>query len=333
MGNANQPDEPPADGKGMTPIPANAEGSTGAALDRKALWSRLLSWGSKVCLTILAVVVLLSSLKLAIVAHAFLATTQQTPPPLYIGSAPHPAESSDFVPVPWPEFPHGSPRRVRTSVINGVRTIIDSWSTGAEVSDVLAYFRDQMSARGWRDVTEETYSLQTESHRNLDDAAAERFATNYRKIMESTLVMSSGQWTMHIVAAPARQQIQNRVEIYAVEASSMKEFSDSLQTSLSPNAAQPLEVLRRGNGQLYRTTVTSKDQPTTESFRQELGELEAQGWRSLILLPSQSRHPGEFAWLVKGEAYMALSVSPLGGQDRCSVMLTQVTPDSPGAGH
>jgi hypothetical protein len=112
----------------------------------------------------------------------------------------------------------------------------------------------------------------------------------------------------------------------------MKDFSESLQSTLSPNAAQPLEVLRRGNGQLYRTTVTSKDQPIVESFRQELGVLESQGWRSLILLPSQKGHSGQFAWLVKGEAYMALSVSPMQGQDRCSVMLTQVTPESAGAG-
>ena len=331
--NSNQPDVETPDERATSKSTTRDEGPTGAVLEHQPFWPKLFSWVGKLVLTILAVAVLLTSLKLAIVAHAMLASSRSQPPPLYLSSAPHPEAKSDSIPLPWPEFPHSSPSRVRTSIINGVRTITDGWTTGAPAGNVLAYYRDQMIARGWRDVTEETYSVQPESHRGLDDADAEVFAAKYRKIIESTLVLTSGQWTMHIVAVPSRQRLENLVEIYAVAAPSLKHFTDSLQTTLASNASQPLEVLRNGNGQLYRTTVISRDQTTAESFRQELMALQAQGWRSLILLPAQGRHPGQFAWLVKGEAYMALSVSPLPGSDRCSVMLTQVTPESGSMGN
>ncbi|MGH7866309.1 MAG: hypothetical protein ACREP9_01465, partial [Candidatus Dormibacteraceae bacterium] len=263
----------------------------------------------------------------------FLASSRsQPPPPIYLNSSPHPSGSSASVSTPWPEFPHSGPRQVRTSVINGVRTLSEGWTTSAGVPDVLAYYRDQMTARGWRDVTEATYSLQPEAHLNLRRADAEQYAENYRKIMDSTLVVTSGQWTIHIVAAPSQGRPENRVAIYAVEAASLKEFSESVEATFAPNADQPLQALQRSGGQLYRTTISAKDEPTAEAFHQELSALEAEGWRSLVLLPNQQGRPGQFAWLAKGETYMALSASPL-GQGRSSITRTQVTPESTGAGH
>jgi hypothetical protein len=167
---------------------------------------------------------------------------------------------------------------------------------------------------------------------NLNKADAELYADNYRKIMNTTLVLTSGQWTIHILAAASQARPENRVAIYAVQASSLKDFSDSLQATFAPNAARPLEALQHSGGQLYRTTMSAKDQPATQAFHQELRALEAEGWHSLIQLPNQGGRPGEFAWLAKGQTYMILSASPM-GQGRCSVSRTEVTSDSAAADH
>ena len=336
MGNTNHSDEQTACGNATTPIPSKADGLSRTPLKQRLLFlfSRLLPWAGKVLLTVMAVAVLLTSLKLALTAQSLLDFSRsQPPPPSFLSSSPHPSGGNDSVSVPWPEFPHSGPRRVRTSLINRVRTITDGWTTSAPVADVLAYYRDQMLSRGWRDVTEETYSLQPQRHQDLNSAGAELFAADYRKIMDSTLVLTSGQWTMHIVAAPSQRLPQNLVAIYAIEAPSLKEFSDALQATFAPNASKPLEALQQKGGQVYRTSISARDQPTAEAFRQELAALEAQGWHSLVVLPAQHGHPGQFSWLVKGGDYMGLSVSPLEGRNRCCVTLTQVAPDGAGSGH
>lgn len=321
----------PSESGAKQPVP-EANRRSGGIQEAYPFLRSLLPWGGRVAITLLAVAVLLIALKFALVAQSFLASSRsQRPPPIYLSSSPRSSESSAPVATPWPEFPHSGPRQVRTSIINGVRTLSEGWTTSADVSEVLAYYRDQMAARGWRDVTEETYSLQPESHLNLKRADAALYAENYRKIMDSTAVLTSGEWTMHIVAAPSQGRPENRVAIYAVEAASLKEFSESVEATFAPGSDQPLRALQQSGGQTYGTTISAKDESSAEAFRRELAALQAEGWHSLVLLPNQQGRPGQFAWLAKGENYMALSASPL-GPDRCSITRTQVTPGTSGAG-
>ena len=97
----------------------------------------------------------------------------------------------------WPLFPGRIDWNSHEMVMNGVKVITEDWKTTASGSEVLTYYKQQMLARGWRDVTEETYKLRPEtrdpgvSKNSLQDP---NFVDTYSVLMECESCV--GPWIM-----------------------------------------------------------------------------------------------------------------------------------------
>jgi hypothetical protein len=201
----------------------------------------------------------------------------------------------------------------------------------------LAYYREQMLARGWRDVTEETYNLRPEIH-NLRDDGAElqdaRYLQTYRSVMDSKLVLSRGGWSMHVMTEPAKSLHNGiSVRLYAASTPSVADYAGKLMSAVAPGDERPaqtsrsLDAVQHSGGQRYHTTITPKSQPPAEAFQEALNRLRAQGWRPALMSPTQPTRAGHFAWLVRGQDYAVVSAKASPTGEGAVVSLTEVTPE------
>lgn len=296
--------------------------------------SAFFNYAGKVLLTLIVVFVFLFALQLVLRIHAlFLASQSHTAPPIYVGDAARYRSANPDIHPFWPEFPRNSARNAHTSIINGVQIITEEWQCSASPADVLAYYREQMTARGWQDVTEETYGLKPEGRESAYELQDETYLKNYRNVLDSNLVLSRGQWNMHVGVQPGKGiGPQTAVRIYAAAAPSITEFFEGVGSSLvdaGNQVGKPLEAVQEGAGGRYHTTIQTRKKSQAEAFQEALADLQSKGWKPLMVLPRQQARSGYTAWLVKGSQYAALSVSPSPQGQGSSVAFTEVTP-SPG---
>jgi len=293
----------------------------------------ILHYGGRLLLTVLTAFAFLWVLVLIIKIHAtFVASqTQLKNESVYVGNNNHPASSDSAVHPFWPEFPRSGEQNVQGAVINGVQILTETWETTASASVVLSYYRDQMIARGWRDVTEETYGLRPESREAANNTQDERYVSNYRKVMDANLVVTGAGWSMHVAAESDKNNHQkNVVKIFAAATTSMKDYIDGMASAFAKNSGQPnrsLDAVQQSGKDRYHTTIVAKDEPPMQAFQEALANLDAQGWHPVMFLPKQQTRTGVFAWLLRGKQYAALSVSALPQDGGSSVTFTEVTPE------
>jgi hypothetical protein len=260
-------------------------------------------------------------------------------PPRVVATAPSAARTGgeSAADLPWPHFPGNTAPSEYGMTLNGVRIITESWGTGAAAQDVLAYYRDQMAARGWADVTEETFDLKPEAHdlgaggEGLEDP---QYLENYRRIMDSSLVLSRGNWTLQITVQPAGTVPgQNEVKLLAAETPSIRDFSMELAEAFdkpdeSGASGKPLDIVDQRGGERYHTSMTSVGEAPARAFQDALAGLGARGWQRVVLLNGLQARSGYFTWLVKGGDYASLSVRSLPDGESSSVSVTEVTADA-----
>ncbi len=293
----------------------------------------VLNLAGRLLLTIIVIFAFLCALVMLVKIHAmFLAS--QAPlrnRPLIVGNNNRPAASASVVHPFWPEFPRNSAGKLQSAVINGVQILTEEWEAGASTSDILSYYREQMIARGWRDVTEEAYGLQPESHEAANTSQDERYVANYRKVMDANLVVTRGDWSMHLAAEPGKNDSRKTaVKIYAAATPSITGFFTEMKTALvaSPRQpGQPLDAVQQSGSERYHTTIATKSETSTQAFQEALANLGAQGWHPVLFLPRQQTPNGYFAWLLRGKQYAALSVKSTPQGKSSSVTFTEVTPN------
>ena len=288
----------------------------------------VLSFTAKLFTSLAAIIGLLMAMHMVVKAHKMLLSAQQgitSRPPVY---APKPVVStagdSSVIPL-WPEYPHNGPGNLRTAMIDGVQVMSEQWDCGNSPDEVLSYYHDQMTARGWQDTTEQSYSLQPELHPNsLDDPG---FINNYRNTRDSNLMFNRGDWSLHISTEPSRHGFrQTTVKFYAAETSSFLNLAQDTAAAVvkSPVSQQPMDVLQGGANEDYHTTIKTENEPPRVAFQDALEEEIRQGWKPAFSLPER-QSSGYFVWLTKGQRYSALSVQPT-PQGASSVTLVEVTP-------
>ena len=290
----------------------------------------VLNYAVKVVLSVAAIVALLAALNLVFRVHRMLQDSEsgvQNLPPLYVGK-PAAAHASDApVQTLWPEFPHNNGGTVQSSVINGIQVIAEEWDCGASPDDILSYYRDQMTARGWQDTTKQAYNLQPEMNEMPGDTEKEQYISNYRDVTDSTLVFNRGDWSLRISTEPAKEGFhQTSVRFYAAKTPSIVDVGEVAMASVVPKQGQkesPLDVIQKSDGDNYHTMISTKLEPSKDAFRDALADVTGKGWRPVLFkrLPQ-----GYFAWLVKGQQYGALSVRDEHQGQSSSVTLIEVTP-------
>ena len=237
----------------------------------------------------------------------------------------------------WPQFPGSSRSSVQQVSINGVQMTSQAWETTVPAKDVIAFYREQMTARGWEDVTEENFKLKPELRDpgiSENSLQGEHYLKIYGDTIDSNLVLRRGNCSIQVMAAPNEEGklAQTTVRISAATTPSINDFV----TSLSPDSAagsdaissgKPLEMEQTSAGQRYHTSIAFKDEEPGRIFNEILKEYQDKNWHCLTFPSVQAGQPGYFASLVKGQSYGYLSVKASSGGKGSSVTFTEVTPD------
>jgi len=292
----------------------------------------------KILLTVLAVCAFLAVLSVVTKAHTLLLDSQaRLRAPLTVPKPPPVALPPARVQTPWPHFPRSAPSNARRSTINGVDVVSEDWECLASPLAVLGYYREQMLARGWRDVTEETYGLRPELRNLRDDGASlqdSRYLETYRSVMDSKLVLSRGDWSMHVMTEPAKTLNNGiSVRLYAASTPSVADYAGKLLSAVSPGDEKPdkasrsLDAVQHSGGNRYHTTITPKSQPPTEAFQEALNRLRAQDWQLALTSPAQPTRGVHFAWLVRGQEYAVVSAKAAPTGEGAVVSVIEVTPE------
>ena len=294
--------------------------------------SAFFNYAGKALLTVLVLLIFLFAMELVLKIHSlFLASQSHSAPPIYVSNAARSASKDSSVRPFWPEFPRSNPGMIQGAVINGVQVITEEWEDNVSPLDVISYYRDQMTARGWRDTTEETYSLQPELHDAATAPQDERFVANYRKVMDSTLVLNRRDWSLHLTTEPGKKDPRKTaVKIYAAAAPSIQSYFESLGATMNANqgrAGRALDAIQQNGREHYHTTIATSSRASGQAFQEKLAGLGALGWRPAVFLPREKTPNGYFAWLVRGKQYAALSVKALAPGKGSTVTFTEVTPD------
>jgi hypothetical protein len=298
----------------------------------------ILNYTGRLLATLTAVVVFLLALGLVIKAHRLLLASQKglnNPPPILVGNpAAAPAGNPAAHPF-WPEFPRSDAGTFQSAVINGIQIMTEEWQCSNPPNDVLAYYRDQMTARGWQDVTEKTYNLQPELREGelaQGQPQDQTYINDYKKNMESKLALQHGQWSMNISTEPGKLGFGlTDVKIYAAATPFIKDFFMNMAASVEPRAGgavHPLDAVQDNGSEHYHTTIVAVNESADKAFAEKLKEVEAQGWRPVMFLPKEKTPNGFFAWLVRGRQYAGLSVNALPQGKGSSVTLTEVTSEA-----
>ena len=132
----------------------------------------------------------------------------------------------------WPHFPGSDNAIVHQMRINGVETISEDWQTTALACDVVAYYRGQMLARGWRETTEENFQLQPESRSagiGKNGVQNPEYLKKYESIMNSSLVLNRGEWCIQVVAVASEKGVKHTdVRVFAADTPYINDLGLSL---------------------------------------------------------------------------------------------------------
>jgi hypothetical protein len=288
----------------------------------------VLGFTAKLFISLVAVAGFLMALNMVIKAHKLLLGAQEgiDARPAVSASRPAAAKAADSSVAPlWPEFTHNGSPNLQTATINGARVITEQWDCGNSSDEVLSYYHDQMTARGWQDTTEQAYSIQPELRPDsLDDP---KFIDNYRRTKNSNLMFSRGDWTLHISAEPAKTGFQQTtVKFYAAQTSSFVNLAQSTAAAVIKSTVpqEPLDVVQKSAKEDYHTVITTKNEPPKLAFQDALEDEVRKGWKPVYFFPAK-QPSSYFVWLMKGGQYSALSVE-LTRQGASSVTLVEVTP-------
>jgi hypothetical protein len=226
----------------------------------------------------------------------------------------------------WPAYVRNERSNVTFSRLNGVPVMAESWQTHADATDIIAFYRGQMSARGWTDVTEQALGLRSGTRKPGEDNALlqdENYLKHYREIVDSRLVMMRGEWSM-TVSAEALPDGRTAARIVAAAAPSMEQFAAELSHSLDGRGeTRPLEHVESFGGHRYKTTMIMKNMSPARAFEESMAEFRSQNWHPVNVLGGKL-DSGKFGWLVKDGAYGALAVVPAARAAAC-VTFTEIS--------
>lgn len=233
----------------------------------------------------------------------------------------------------WPRYPTSYSGSSRAMEVNGVKFIVETARTWASPAAVLDYYQCQMTARGWRDVTEESHNMKPEARVDrAGDAGLQdpQYLEVYRKVKDTTRVFGNGSWTMHLYAEEsAEHKGQTVVMINAADVPSLKDFADVWSTLGRSNNAgnQELDVVEHRGGQRYHTRITVQSRSPATAFTETLERLRKDHWRASLVSVASSGGRDLVAMLVKGGQYAALTATDTKDGKQASVTWTEVTPE------
>jgi hypothetical protein len=229
--------------------------------------------------------------------------------------ATNPERTAQKIQVFWPQFLGSEHSLIHQVTVNGVQITSQAWDTTVAGKDVIDYYREQMTARGWQDVTADTLQFRPDfqSGSSGNGAEAERYIRMYRKAMDSDLILNHGSWSMQVSALPDDENNgYTTVSVCAASTPSLQDFFLRLSASFGKDTlqgGQPVDMVQQTGNGTYHMTIAPRDVSPAQAFQEALSDARAKGWSSVVL-PNQTRASGSFTWMTKGADYAALSVAP-----------------------
>lgn len=298
-------------------------------------WSGLVVKCVLSCVVVGMLIALLNLMRLWYALHPVPGRVGDEPP--VAGGARQPEHLALDDGVYWPQFPGSSRSSFQQVSINGVQMTSQAWETTAPAKDVIAFYREQMTVRGWEDVTEENFKLKPDlrdpgiSKNSLQD---ENYLKIYDETIDSNLVLRRGHWSIQVTTVPNEEGklAQTTVRICAAATPSLNDFVDSLTSDFAVGSdavagGKPLEMEQKSAGQHYHTSIAFKNEEPGRIFNEMLKEYQDKNWRCLAFPSAQAGQPGYFASLVKGQSYGYLSVKAMPKGKGSSITMTEVTPE------
>jgi hypothetical protein len=260
---------------------------------------------------------------------------RESPPAIFMGNAAPNATPSRRPEALWPEFPRTGRSNLRQSVINGVEVLSEDWETAASADEILTYYRQQMTARGWRDSTEDTYGLQPqlrEWQQNQQGVQNEKYLEAYRKVTSTSLALKRGNWSVHVLVDPSKElEGGSLVKIFGAATPSIRDFFTSMaaigsSTAPGESTRRALDATQVSGGERYHTTMDLKPLEPQVAIDQALAQLREDGWNPLMSAPTKKSRSGVCLWLTKGTqyAFVVADRSPTG--QGSTVTMTEVSP-------
>jgi hypothetical protein len=245
-------------------------------------------------------------------------------PGLFAADRRQPSRAGENVERFWPQFPDDGDAPVHRIVVNGVTFLSQEWRSSAPARDVVAYYREQMLARGWSDTTRETLRLPPLSASPGQEALARLVTT-----VDSSLTVNRGDWSLWVMTASRENERQpTEVRILAADTPSIQDFGLLLASALSPNgpSGRSVEAVQDGAGLRSRTVLSVKEEPPGAAFAEIIAGLQAQGWRTVVAPRSEPNGREHFAWLDRGRDYACLVVRAARNGAGSEVALTELSP-------
>ncbi|MEI6810002.1 MAG: hypothetical protein WCN95_14890, partial [bacterium] len=176
--------------------------------------------------------------------------------------------STEDVDTPWPHFPGCQPSSPIAMTINGIRTVGEEWNTSASAAEILDFLKEQMTARGWHDVTEEQYGLKPVFRADGDVRSGlqnEDYVRAYSETVESCLVMRDRSRFMQVSLEPGEERGRIKVSLFVAETHSYEAFSQGLASSLGSGSFavkgdRVAEFSEKSAGNSYNTRMISSGQ-------------------------------------------------------------------------
>lgn len=219
----------------------------------------------------------------------------------------------------WPRYPQAKQIDELSAVaLNGVLLLTESWEVPGDSQGVLDYFSQQMSARGWLDVTAAEYDMKQEWYQ-IAQVIKDRQSPFYREVdqqvVESTLVLSKEPWTVQITLGPAPAAWRSRVFICAAKVASFAELTEkinaSAKTMLTSGQMQKcIEVDEFSSKGGCQTCVLTAPGGPFGLFNSALAKMRSKNWRSVwISTARRLKNDGYFALLAKAQKMICLAVT------------------------
>ena len=230
-----------------------------------------------------------------------------------------------------PRYPSIAEYATRAYTVNGKSMQFGGVLTRAPAHNIIDYYLDQMVARGWTDVTEEFFNIQSYG---LDGRRLElvfqdpRKVEKYEKIRHSNAVFRRGDQSLYITLTAAPKNCQ-RINVILADCPSLKNFwthvIDSEERTTASGHLKPfLEISNHGTVSSQRTVKlfsgSSSPRKMVQSVVQNLTET---GWEVEPMGGQDGSYAGNEYLLTKDNrlAFVTVSKNPRTGGSQ-AMMIT-----------
>jgi hypothetical protein len=213
-----------------------------------------------------------------------------------------------------PRFPAYEKSAWHRTVVNGVTMHTGSMSVRGEPQDIVDYYIEHMSARGWHDVTEEFFNIDPYDESCSSSKIVEqnpKAIARYEKLRSHEAVLRRGGKSI-IVHVTAREKKSHTVDLTLAETPDLKRFwkrttdvyDHAIQQKMTKKWMRVVDGCADCRGGAVANFMVSADSPATLSA-QILARLEREGWSRNPLF-SHLENVGTGGYLLTRGPHMAM---------------------------